>query len=230
MILFLYGPDTFRSREKLREIKEKFLKEIDPSGINLETLDGARISMEKLENAFSTMPFLAKKRMVIIENLLSSKLHAKHADAIVASLEKKSTKDAIIVFWEGDIDEAKAKKNALYQHLVKQKYKYSFLLLSPRELQHWIKQKIAERNGSIDPLAAAHLADIIGDDLWFASSEISKLVMYAHGRTITVNDIQTMSPLRLEENIFLLTDALGQKNKKLAIKLIHDQMESGLAF
>ena len=29
MIIFLYGPDTFRSKEKLKMFKEKFIREVD---------------------------------------------------------------------------------------------------------------------------------------------------------------------------------------------------------
>ena len=40
MIIFLFGADTFRSRQKLKEIKDKFLREVDSSGMNMQTLDG----------------------------------------------------------------------------------------------------------------------------------------------------------------------------------------------
>lgn len=228
MIIFLYGPDTFRSRQKLKEIKEKFLREVDASGMNMQILDGKTVELETLESSLSTLPFLAKKRMVILENLLPNKLHSKNTKRITELFEKKSTKDTIIVFWEGEISEEKLKKNALYQYLKKQKYQYGFLLLAPQEIQRWIKQRVAQLHGAMEALAIIYFADIVGNDLWLANSEIEKLAYYAKNRAITVEDVKTLCTAKLEENIFLLTDALGQKNKKLAIRLICDQLKQGM--
>ena len=228
MIIFLFGADTFRSRQKLKEIKDKFLREVDSSGMNMQTLDGKTADFFMIENSLSTMPFLAKKRMVVIENLLAGKLHSKNAKQIIDLLQKKSTKETIIVFWEGELDEAKFKKNDIFLFLKKEKYQYVFSPLSSREIQRWIAGKVTESRGSIEPIATAYLSDIIGNDLWFADSEITKLIMFAKGRAITMLDVKTLCAQKLEENIFLLTDALGQKNSKLAIKLIHEQLSGGM--
>lgn len=229
MIIFLFGADTFRSRQKLKEIKDKFLREVDSSGMNMQTLDGKTADFSLIENSLSTMPFLAKKRLVIIENLLAGKLHSKNAKQAVDLLQKKSTKETIIVFWEGELDEAKFKKNDIFLFLKKEKYQYGFNLLSSREIQRWITDKVTQMRGSMEPVAIAYLSDLVGNDLWLADSETTKLTMFAKGRPITMADVKTLCAQKLEENIFLLTDALGQKNNKLAIKLIHEQLSAGMA-
>lgn len=228
MIIFLFGPDTFRSRQKLKEIKEKFLRQVDASGINMQIIDGKTIELEVLDNALSTIPFLAKKRMVIIENILGNKHREKSAKRVIELISKKSTQDTIIVFWEGDLDLAKFKNNPLFQYLKKQKYQYSFNLLSGQDIQRWIHNKVTRLGGEIESFALVYLADMVGSDLWLADMEVTKLYMYAKKRPITVEDVKTLCGTKAEENIFLLTDALGQKNKKLAIKLIHDQLSFGM--
>ena len=69
--MFLYGPDTFRSRRKLKEIKQKFIADVDKSGLNIEQLDGENLDLVNFEKAITSPPFLAKKRLVIIENVIS---------------------------------------------------------------------------------------------------------------------------------------------------------------
>lgn len=69
MIIYLFGPDTFRSRRKLNQIKQKFINEIDKSSLNVELLNGQALDVAEFEKAIFTPPFLAKKRMVIIEDL-----------------------------------------------------------------------------------------------------------------------------------------------------------------
>ena len=48
MIFFLFGPDTYRSRQKLQELKEKFIHDIDPSSNSLTMLDGEIADMGKI--------------------------------------------------------------------------------------------------------------------------------------------------------------------------------------
>ncbi len=62
MIIFLYGEDTFRSRRKLNELKEKFLREVDPSGNSLTILDGEKTELEKINEAISPSSLLSKKK------------------------------------------------------------------------------------------------------------------------------------------------------------------------
>ena len=71
MIIFLYGEDTYSSRQKLNEIKDKFLREVDPSGHSLATIEGENASVEKINEMVSASSLFARKRMVVIERLLS---------------------------------------------------------------------------------------------------------------------------------------------------------------
>ncbi len=48
MIIFLYGPDTFRSRRLLREMKDKFIKDADQDGDSLDIVDGQSATISSL--------------------------------------------------------------------------------------------------------------------------------------------------------------------------------------
>ena len=69
MIIFLYGEDSFRSRQKLNELKEKFLREIDPSGNSLTVLNGETADMSRISESIGAGSLIAKKRMVVIESI-----------------------------------------------------------------------------------------------------------------------------------------------------------------
>lgn len=57
------------------------------------------------------------------------------------------------------------------------------------------------------------------------SNEINKLCTYKFKGNITKEDINLLVIEKINENIFNLVDAIGNKNKKLALKLIDDQLE-----
>jgi len=73
MIIFIYGEDTFRSRKKLKELKDKFIREIDPAESSLTTLDGKTAKAKEIIDCFGARSLLAKKRMTVIENLFFNK-------------------------------------------------------------------------------------------------------------------------------------------------------------
>lgn len=236
MIIFLYGPDTFRSRQKLKEIKEKFIREIDKSGLNIETLNGADLEVQEFEKAIATPPFLAKKRLVIIEDLIAKNKGQKLQKEILETLEKNSLQDTIIVFWEGNLDQPKAKKlrskisakrsNLLFARLQKEKYAQEFDLLSEAEVYRFTETEIKKRGGKIQIPALKLLVDLVGNDLWQMNSEIDKLLALSKNEIIGLEMVENLVKNKLEEDIFKLTDALGQKNKKLALKLLADQLEN----
>ncbi|MFA6215451.1 MAG: DNA polymerase III subunit delta, partial [Patescibacteria group bacterium] len=244
MIIFLYGPDTFRSRQKLQALKEKFIKEIDKSALNIQVLDGQTLEASEFEKAVATPPFLAKKRLVIIEDLISKNKGQKIQKEILETLDKKNLDETIIIFWEGGLTEAKRKKTSragsqsklskqrsdlLLTKLKSEKYAQHFELLTPSETYRWAGQEIKSRTGNIQPAALQLLTDLVGNDLWRLNSEIDKLISFAAGKPIAVADVESLVKLKLDEDVFRLTDALGQKNKKLALKLISDQLRSGTA-
>src|SRR3989338_740676 len=160
MIIFLHGPDAFRSQQKLKELKNKFIKDVDASGINMQTLDGNTASPEAIENALITLPFLAKKRMVIIENILTSKRCEKSLEVVVNLIEKKSLENTIVIFWEEALD-ARKFKNPFVKKLLKEKYLYSFELLSPKDLLIWVQNTVKNMGGTISLEAAQFLCDAL---------------------------------------------------------------------
>lgn len=226
MIIFLYGEDTYRSSQKLTQIKDKFIKEVDSSGMNLVTLDGAKLKFEEFNHQVKASPFLARKRMVIIKNLISENKSKEIQKEIVELLntEWKSPKeDNILVFWE-PADHSKSKsKNALWDRLVKEKFAEEFSPLSARDLNLWIEKKFIESNAKIEKIAIPLLAALVGNDLWQVSSEIDKLASFKQQEIITAKDVESLVKAKFDDNIFNLIDALGNNNKKLAFKLLSDQ-------
>ncbi|MCX6744617.1 MAG: DNA polymerase III subunit delta [Candidatus Parcubacteria bacterium] len=226
MIIFLYGEDTYRSSQKLNQIRDKFLKEVDSSGMNLTTLDGAKLKFEEFNRQVKASPFLARKRMVIIKNLISenkSKEIQKEVVDLLNTESKSPQDDNILVFWEA-ADHSKSKsKNALWDRLVKEKFAEQFQPLKPILLNSWVEKEITKLNAKIEKSAIPLLAALVGNDLWQLSGEIDKLTNFCQERPITATDIENLVKAKFDDNIFNLVDALGNNNKKLALKLMSDQ-------
>lgn len=226
MIIFLFGEDTYRSTQKLEELKAKFMREVDSTGMNLVSLDGAKLKFEEFNQQVKASPFLARKRMVIIKNLISEN-KSKEIQKEVASLLDEDLKNKedenILIFWESITKPKSEAKNALWKRLAKEKFAQEFEPLKPTQVSSWVEKEIKNRGGKIERSAVILLSATVGNDLWQMSNEISKLLNYAQGKIIIASDVDNLVKAKFDENIFNLVDALGNKNKKLALKLLSDQ-------
>lgn len=247
MIIFIYGEDTFQSRRKLKELKNRFTAKFDQSGAGLAVIDGAAAALEKINEAAGPVSLFSDKRLVVIENIFLNKKEAIFKELTRYLKEKKLDKilendgGNIIIFWDelGAAEKLPAAKNELFKFLNGQKFRYVFKNLTGAETTAWVKKETESRGGKISRLAAGALAAIAGADLWQANTEIDKLINYKSGQKlkladgekgleITEEDVKKMARGKFDENIFALTDAIGNKNKKLAARLLEEQIEAGL--
>jgi DNA polymerase III delta subunit len=253
MIIFLYGEDNFRSRQKLNELKEKYIKEVDKRASGLKTISGLKASFSEIIEAIGPSSLLSKKRLIIIEDIFSNKDQAIF-EKLKDYLKNKKQEDNIIILLESNIKSKKIrnslvpmlldsagkdkplnKKQAdLFKFLSGQKYSFSYNLLSNTELAGWAKKLAGARGGKISLKAAETLIGLVGNNGWQISNELDKLLSYKATVKLTdtdaeigVEDVKKLVQGNFSENIFALTDALSNKNKILAIKLLDEQIEAG---
>jgi len=232
MIIFIYGDDAFRSRRKLKEFKDKFLRDVDPGGSSLVVIDGKAAGIKEINEAVGPASLFSRRRMIVIEEIFSNK--GKDVPGEVLDYFKKkeedNTNENIIIFWDQVTSKEKLAKakNDLFLFLAKQKYSIpEFKTLTNQELLQWIKGEFTARGAKVNPGAASILADILNKDLWLINNEIDKLISYKKGQDsdeVTLDDVRRMVRGQFDESIFALTDAVGSKNKALAMKLLEEQL------
>ena len=189
MLIFLYGQDTFRSRHKLHELVEKFRREVDPAGMNIQTLPAAKLEAGEFRAAATASPFMAKKRLVVVENLLQTK-RAKLQAAMLETLRDLSHDELVLIFWDEWQPEKISKRGTtpaqqLFTLLAEQRYAQEFRPLTPMEMASWVAEQVQLRGGKIVAQAARLLADCVGADSWRAHSEMEKLLAFAGKLPIT---------------------------------------------
>lgn len=224
--ILLHGPDTFRSRLRLRAIRDEFGREVDPSGCNSAVLEGKGLSLETFERDLTAAPFLASARLVVVEGLLASKPKADVQERVVALLQR--ARDARVVFREGELTPAQL-KGRLAAAVAASGAVEAFTPLAGRELTNWYATRVRELGGQLSPAAAARLAAAVGDDLWRADGELKKLVAYARGRQIEPADVGALTPARWQEETFALADAIGARSASAALRHSRQLLAHGVS-
>lgn len=219
MILFFYGEDDYRLKQKIKELKQKFI-DASLGDTNLSVLDGKTATYQDIVRQILAMPFLAKSRLIIIENLIKE-AKPEVREKVVEFLPKIPASSVVVFVEEGTPD----KRTAMYKKLNQPKVSQEFKLLEPDELHRWIKREVGERGGEIEPAAVDKLVEFVGNDLWRLSNEIAKLTDY--GKELTVENIELLVKPEIESNVFDLIDAMGAKNRRRALQELHQLLEAG---
>lgn len=225
MIIFLYGADTFRSRTQLHKMTQKFRTDRDPQGLNVVRLDCEKEQLPTILEQLYASPFLAEKRMVVLENPISSSL-ASLCDTLRESAEKIPD-DTILVLWESGESWKKKEQQALFDRLKKEKYAQHFEVLSGARLSQWIDEEVKARGAVIERAAVDFLAQHVGGDMWHLSSLIDQLSAYAGEKTITTADVALFLDEKVDDNIFNLVDAIVGGQAKHVFEMMREQYDQG---
>jgi DNA polymerase-3 subunit delta len=229
MVIFLYGKDTFRSRTQLKKMIEKFRADRDPAGYNVVQIDaGLEKDAGKIMSQILAAPFLAERRFVAIESLLSSK-HTELQKTLLERIQAKNLPESnVIVFWEGT-DAFKTKDSkALFDCLEKEKYVQVFDELVGAKAVGYISTEIQEGGGKATPQAVQYIAAHAGSDSWYLHSLIDQLIAYKLDQgEIEVSDVQIFLDEKVDDNIFNLVDGILSGQSKKVFTMIQEQYRIG---
>jgi len=226
-LYFLFGNDEFAITRKLKEFEADFP---DPTSADMNTarLDARSLSEDDLNNAVNAMPFLAKRRLVLLQNP-SSKYNNPSARKKFFAFLEKTTETTRLVMYES-VEPRDADKHWLVKWAEKNSKLIQtrvFMLPRLRDMTGWIVNETKNQGGKIEPRAAEMLKDMVGVETRQAGMEIAKLLAYVNwSRPVTVQDVEAVCVVTSQQSVFDFVDALANGNGKAAQHLLHRLLET----
>jgi DNA polymerase-3 subunit delta len=227
-IFLLYGNDEFAIARKLKDFESDFS---DPTSADMNTarLDARSLSEDGLGNALNSMPFLAKRRLVLLANP-SSKYNNTQARKKFLEFIGKTPETARLVMYESVETTKEAEKHWLVKWAEKNEkliQARAFMLPRLRDMAGWIVNETKSQGGKIEPRAADMLKEMVGVDTRQAGMEIAKLLAYANwARPINTQDVEAVCIVTSQQSVFDFVDALANGNGKSAQYLLHRLLET----
>lgn len=226
-LYFLYGNDEFAITRKLKEFEADFG---DPTSADMNTarLDARSLSEDDLNTAVNAMPFLAKRRLVLLQNPSSRYNNPSLRKKFLEFIEKTPDTTRLVMF------ESVEPKEADKHWLVKWAQKNTsliqtraFMLPRLKDMTGWIVNETKSQGGKIEPRAAEMLKEMVGVDTRQAGMEIGKLLAYVNwARPVTVQDVEAVCIVTSQQSVFDFVDALANGNGKSAQHLLHRLLET----
>lgn len=235
MFYVFHGDDDLARTEQVAEFKTRLG---DPSvrDLNTSVLDGRRLSLAELRRACDSVPFLAEKRLVVVEGLLSG-LAARRgkkgegdktlADLLAYLPDLPDTTRLILV--EPQTLAATHPVVKLAMSLDRRTVR-EFRLPPAGQLAHWVAERARRHGGQVAPDAAALLAEFSGGDLRALDQEILKLLTYVNwARPVTAADVRLLTSDVRQGDVFAMGDALAQGDGHAAARQLHRLLNAGEA-
>jgi DNA polymerase-3 subunit delta len=230
-VYFLFGNDEFTIARKLKEFESDFTDSTS-ADMNTARLDARSMSEDDLNNAVNSIPFLAKRRLVLLENP-SAKYNNPSARKKFLEFIEKAPETTRLVMYES-VEPKEVEKHWLVKWAEKNSkliQTKAFMLPRLKDMTGWIVNETKNQAGQIEPRAAEMLKDMVGVNTRQAGMEISKLLAYANwARPVTSQDVEAVCIVTSQQSVFDFVDALSNGNGKSAQHLLHRLLETEDAF
>ncbi|WKZ31761.1 MAG: DNA polymerase III subunit delta [Thermodesulfobacteriota bacterium] len=212
-VYYIYGTDGYLVEESLAKIRKEALSGPFAS-MNFHAFEGKGLDAGELVSTASTLPAFAEWRLVVV----------KGAEAIKAAEEKRlasyvanPSPSTCLVFMS---NAAKLEKGSeLVKALEEKGYLKACNRLRDAELLKWIRDESSRQGKSTSGEAARRLLEIAGNSLRDVKGELDKIILFIGDKpAIDEKDIEESGLECGEESVFGLSDAIGRKDLKEAMK------------
>ena len=228
VVYVFHGDDELAISESIAELKSRLG---DPSTIelNLTTLDGRSLSIEEFETAGKSMPFLAERRLTVLDHPLAYMHVDSNRKRVLAFLEDLPEQNAVVLAEYRPLLSPKDKRQGKTHWLEEwgnamgaKVYIREFSLARGTQLTAWILNRARQAGGEFEPKAAVLLASLVGEDVRLADQEITKLLTFVNfERPVVEADVMDLTAVLPEADIFEFVDALGNRDRKKAVRVFH---------
>ena len=235
----LHG-DTFLVHEALGD----FYTQTGPVEVreaNTHHLSGAQATLAEVKAVCQAMPFLAEKRLLVVEGLLvlfeprerrGRGSTSPHKDGPANSWEGLEEylsllpPTTLLVFKDGSL----TPRNSLLSRLRSVAQITALPTPTGEELARWIKNRATAKGATLTPGAIRLLAQLVGSDLWSLNTELEKLSLFVSERPVEERDVRAVVSQVREASIFSAIDAVLEGRLPVALRLLRRLYRGGASF
>ena len=229
MRFIIYGEDNFRSRRRLAAVRSQFAAQRDPAGLNSAVLRAVEANWPQVSEALFSSPFLAEKKLVVLENFLSAakpELQTQLAEAL-----EKLPETTNAVFFE-EAGAGKFRRSPLFAALAKEKFSLEFPALDAAAAGRLVREEVQAAGVGMEIRAVQDLIGLVGVDSWSLCQEVAKLSAYALARgakAVTPADVAELVSEAQADAFFVFLDACVAGRERLALAALEKLFLSGMA-
>ena len=213
MIVTLSGENSHALHAELSKLTDAFVSTHGEMAI--ERIDGETASWERMQESVQSAPFLADRKMVLLQSPGANKQFAAKVDDFLKAI--LDTTDVLLV-------EPKLDKRGTYYKVLKKATDFrEFPLLEAADLTAWLTTTAKANGGTLSQQDARLLVERVGTNQLQLESELHKLLLYAP--EVTRASIELLTEAVPQNSIFDLLEAAFAGDTPRAVQQYWDLRE-----
>ena len=209
----LYGEEIYLIKQYRDKLKNALIADGDT--MNFSSYEGAGIDPKAIIDLAETMPFLAERRVILIEN---SGFFKKDGEVLAEYLPTMS-ESTHFIFVEAEVD----KRSKLYKALGKVGRAIEFTSQTDELIAKWVGGRIRKEGKNMTRNAYNLFISKTGNDMENIDKEIEKLICYCMDKdTIEESDVAAITTEQIENKVFEMVDAITTNRQRQALDLYYD--------
>ncbi len=224
-IYLFYGTESYLIEDELRRLTNALVPQEDRE-LNLISCNLNLMPIEEVVQEAETPPFMSAHKLIVVRGgaLFTAQRLPKTIEHDMAELERylgdpvSYSTIVFVVEYEKLDDRRRIVKKMREKAQVRE-----FAALNDYLLMAWVVKKADLAGARIDGETAQFLVHKAGKELQQLSQEVEKMALYVgQGSEITEEVVDELTSRQLENNIFLLIDAVANLQMQQAFQLLSD--------
>jgi DNA polymerase III subunit delta len=214
------GAETFLKEEGVAAVVEKAVPPAERS-LNMETLYAGDVTGQDVRERALTLPFFTSHRGILVRQV--EKWKAPDVKAMADYAADPSGATTLILSSQDE-----RVKGEGWNAVAALAYHVECYPLFDNQVPDWVERRSREHGKRIGHSAVQLLIELAGQSLADLDNELGKLASYVGPReTVTDEDVRAAAGHLREETIFDFNLALGRKQWREAVRLVHALVEEG---
>ncbi|MCR5128975.1 MAG: DNA polymerase III subunit delta [Lachnospiraceae bacterium] len=214
-IYLLYGEEAFLKQQNMNWLLKYLMPEDD--GMNFARFDGKKAEVEAIIDFADTMPLFADHRVVLV----TDSGFFKNGNAELNDYIKHLPETTYLIFVEKEASGV----TALFKTVKELGRVVAYNEMTEDEIRMQVLRILKREGKQMRGSTFSYLLMKTGTDMMNIASELEKLICYTLGREeITAEDIDAVTTARIEEHVFVLTNAIAEKKQKKALDSYYEML------
>lgn len=213
-LYLLVGEESYFRDKIISELKRNFFGDDASGNINFFSFYAEEVSPTEILAQAETYSFFAEKKLIVVNNIqkYSASLINEFADYVSNPL-----KTNCIVFTGQKVD----KRSSFYKSILKTGVFLESNVMYDNKVKDWLIAQFRANKKNISTTAADKFVGLVGLSLSNLEMEIEKVLLYVDDKqNVTPEDVAAVVSPQKEYDHFALLEAILNKNKKAALKIL----------
>jgi len=224
-VYFLHGEEAFLKEEASRRIRDSALGKAGTAELSwsLTVLEGGTAALSEILDAARTLPMLSPRRMVLVKD--AEKIRESDAGPLKEYLKDPSPTTCLVFQTGADKPDF---RRAVFRALQEGARALEFPALRDASVLKFIRDRVRERKGEIEPDAEVLLQAHLGSDLFRIDQELAKVLEFlAPSRKITPEALGEVLGAAAAGSVFEMAERVGAGDRDEAVRLLRGILADG---